>query len=218
VLCAVCWSLRYNSNARTQSWTQGEVLQSLNHARSWVTAIAEGGSGYSYHTLQNLRVDEQNTPLLALCNVHTLAWLRLGSRQTRTERLQLGTNSGWIAYRFDIGISIDVRELGADCSMVVAVWPRDAEYASSTVVEVVLQAVMSNVSLSVFSQCGNTVLLGQSASRVTFALDRAVNYVCLHDGSAAADQVATAIVAALASFPAGPPPSVAWPLVPVDPA
>ena len=49
--------LSYNSNARTQGWTQGEVLQSLDHARMWVTAIAEGGTGYSYHTLQGLRVD-----------------------------------------------------------------------------------------------------------------------------------------------------------------
>ena len=213
----MCWRLRYNSNARTQSWTQGEVLQSLNHARSWVTAIAEGGSGYSYHTLQGLRVDEQSTPLLALCNVHTLARLRLGSSRAKPERLQLGSNSGWIAYRFDVSsiASIDVRGSGINCSMVVAVWPRDAEYASPTNVTLVLQAVTSNVSLSVFSQWGNTVPLDRpSATSVTFSFDRAVNYVCLHDGSVAADQVAAAVVTALVALPAGPPPSVSWPPVP----
>ena len=210
---------RYNSNARTQSWTQGEVLQSLNHARSWVTAIAEGGSGYSYHTLQGLRVDEQSTPLLALCNVHTLARLRLGTPRAKPERLQLGNNSGWIAYRFDISsiTSSDVRGSGINCSVVVAVWPRDAEYAGPTNVTLVLQAVTPNVRLSVFSQWGNTVPLDHpSAISVTFALDRAVNYVCLHDGSVAADKVVSAVVTALVALPAGPSPSVSWPPVPGD--
>ena len=217
---AVCWIRRYNSNARTQGWTQGEVLQSLNHARMWVTAIAEGASGYSYHTLQGLRVDEQNTPLLALCNVHTLARLGLGTPNAKAERLYLGNNSGWIAYRFDIrsptGMGVLPRESGVECSMVVAVWPRDGEFASQVTVTVTLQDVTSNVSLSVLSQWGNTVPLDASATSATFALDRGVNYLCLRDDWPAADQVAAAIVTTLVALPAGPPPSVAWPQVPTD--
>ena len=84
------------------------------------------------------------------------------------------------------------RESGGDCSMVVAVWPRDGEYASQATVTLTLQDAMLNVSLLVVSQWGNTVPLDASATSVTFALDRGVNYVCLRDDGQVADQVVTA--------------------------
>ena len=200
--------LSYNSNARTQGWTQGEVLQSLDHARMWVTAIAEGGTGYSYHTLQGLRVDDANTPLLALCNVHTLARLGLGRRSTNASRLELGQNSSsaWIGYRFDVAPD------GDGCSLVVAVWPRDARFATAMPVTVASQDPSQ---LSIISQWGNTVPLEASSSGATFQLDRAVNFICLRgDASRGGSEAAGAIAAALAAVPGGPRPSVAWPDVP----
>lgn len=184
--------ITYSSNLAPASYVEGELLDALFQARIYVTALGEGSAGYSTHA-QNVGMvlDDEVTPTLALASVHTMASLGLGLPSTSKEFVLDGP--AYFAYSFN----------RANTSVVLALWSRDAEYASSMQVTLSLP---HNVHVAARNQFGNHVAVSQDGGTLSFSIDRAILYVTI-DGESAGKLNATARAIAAAVGALDPPPA-----------
>ena len=209
--------ITYSSNLAPATYTQGELLDALFQARIYATALGEGHAGYSTHSENaGMVLDDEVTPTLALarctralathglprcaafshrrtlcCSVHTMASLGLGLPSTSKELVLDGP--AYFGYSFN----------RANTSVVLALWSRDAEYASSMPVRLSLP---HQVDVAARNQFGSHVAVSQDGGTLSFSIDRAILFVTL-DGASAGKLNATARAIAAVVGALDPPPA-----------
>jgi len=89
----------------------------------YLTALGEGCTGYSYHTLEDLTHDSLMNPLLALKALHTMDSV-LGAAVPAGE---VDVGHDFVCYLFQTATKHPSDANGR--SVVAGLWPKDAEYA-----------------------------------------------------------------------------------------
>ena len=187
--------LSYSSNLAPVAWVEGELIDALFQARIYVTALGEGGAGYSTHSqCMGMVLDDEVTPTLALASIHTMASLGLGLPATRPQRVLDGP--AFFGYSFLVhqevfgGLDltpVDVTNANGTTTVVLALWSRDAEYAAPGQVHVILspQQQQPDDLLDVFAinQFGNAVSVAVNRTTLAFPIGRALMYLVFRTSS-----------------------------------
>ena len=135
------YRLSYSGVVRQVDFGEGEILHAQYAARMFLTALGEGGVGYSYHTLYNLTHDSLMNPLLALKAIHTMDTV-LGDAEP-IGKIPAGPD--YVCYLFHTGPNRLFSSGRRD--VVAAVWPKDAEYALPIRVEFKSRKIFAAVDL-----------------------------------------------------------------------
>jgi len=146
---------------RQVDWGEGEVLQAQYGARMYLTALGEGGIGYSYHTLSGMINDEQMNPQLLLKSIHTMDSI-LGDAEP-LGKVDVGYD--YICYLFKVGNKT-----------VAGLWAKDAEYAQPSTLTFPPQTRVTVVNMF------GTAVPKRPLPANSFALDRELAYLTF-DGS-----------------------------------
>lgn len=191
--------LSYSSNLAPVAWIEGELIDALFQARIYATALGEGSAGYSTHSQRvGMVLDDAVTPTLALTSIHTMASLGLGRPSTRPQRVLDGPS--YFGYSFvvqqpgsaptigdpgDAGSDSDPRSSAAangTAAVVLALWSRDAEYASSKQVHVTLPPKQGQQTddvggVSAINQFGNSMAVALNSTTLEFSIGRELMYL-----------------------------------------
>jgi len=156
--------LSYNPIVRRPQWEEGDILQAQYAAVMYITALGEGGIGYSYHTLQGLVSDALGNPQPALKALH--AFQRILGDARPLGRIK--TSRDFTAYLFALPAG----------RVAVALWMKDLEWGAP--INVVLK-LPAGAKCAVTRLFGHVVKTEKVAGGVQIRLDREVTYLIFDD-------------------------------------